>query len=384
MQQNPIPLPGFSRTEEKELKAVAKIGLSEEKELHSVCAPDKKYSAKALGLLFHIITTDAHISAESLSKFFKDGESSIGAGLKQLREAGLLELVVQRLPNGTFIKTTKVTSDGHALFASLLAQLTTTNSHFFELFYNHPAQFPVAIGTFLPPEHQRNYSVVTPDGFGATYANSEDERPGEQEIIKRKNEQDRLEWKLKQEKNSRAQFKARSSKPNKETWTPTDMSFEFADRIQEYWHIEPWRVTKTRFRQILADYRRRFNTNGQIEFVMMNWFFESEEISKFTDANYLMMRFFYRYSRLLTFVESRGYLKSENEAIEDFKKELEKSQASWGWLDSALDESEISAENEALIAQYQYLKQQRELDFATGIITKEELELALGKIGLDS
>jgi hypothetical protein len=162
------------------------------------------------------------------------------------------------------------------------------------------------------------------------------------------------------------------------------MSFEFADRIQEYWHIEPWRVTKTRFRQILADYRRRFNTNGQIEFVMMNWFFESEEISKFTDANYLMMRFFYRYSRLLTFVESRGYLKSENEAIEDFKKELEESRASWGWLDSALDESEISVKNEALIAQYQYLKQQRELDFATGIITKEELELELGKIGLDS
>jgi hypothetical protein len=384
MQQNLTPLPGFSREEQMELEAVAEIGFSEENELHSKYTFDENYSAKALGILFHVITTDAHISAESLSKYFKDGESSIGAGLKQLRDAGLLELVVQRMPNGTFIKTTKVTSDGHALFASLLAKLNTTNSHFFELFYNHPAQFPVAIGTFLPPEHQRNYSVVTPDGFGATYANSENERPSEQEIIKRKNEKDRLEWKLKQEKKSRAQFKARSSKPNKETWTPTDMSFEFADRIQEYWHIEPWRVTKTRFRQILADYRRKFNTNGRIEFIMMNYFFESEEISKFTDANYIMMRFFYRYSRLLAFVESRGYLKSENEAIEDFEKELEKSQKSWEWLDSALSESEFSAENESLIAQNQYLKKQRELDFATGIITKEELELELGKIGPDS
>jgi hypothetical protein len=225
---------------------------------------------------------------------------------------------------------------------------------------------------------------VTPDGFGAVHANPEDERPSEQEMIKRKNEQDRLEWKLKQEKKSRAQFKARSSKPNKETWTPTDMSFEFADRIQEFWHIEPWRVTKTRFRQILADYRRKFDTNGRIEFVMMDRFFESEEISKFTDANHLMMRFFYRYSKLLTFVESRGYLKSENEAIEDFKKELEMAQASWGWLDSTLEESEISRENEGLIAQNQYLKQQRELDFATGIITREELELELRKIGPDS
>jgi hypothetical protein len=384
MQQNLTPLPGFSREEQMELEAVAEIGFSEENELHSKYTFDENYSAKALGILFHVITTDAHISAESLSKYFKDGESSIGAGLKQLRDAGLLELVVQRMPNGTFIKTTKVTSDGHALFASLLAKLSTTNSHFFELFYNHPAQFPVAIGTFLPPEHQRNYSVVTPDGFGATYANSENERPSEQEIIKRKNEKDRLEWKLKQEKKGRAQFKARSSKPNKETWTPTDMSFEFADRIQEYWHIEPWRVTKTRFRQILADYRRKFNTNGRIEFIMMNYFFESEEISKFTDANYIMMRFFYRYSRLLTFVESRGYLKSENEAIEDFKKELEKSQKSWEWLDSALSESEFSAENESLLAQNQYLKKQRELDFATGIITKEELELELGKISPDS
>ena len=384
MQENLTPLPGFSREEQMELEAVAEIGFSEENELHSKYTFNENYSAKALGILFHVITTDAHISAESLSKYFKDGESSIGAGLKQLRDAGLLELVVQRMPNGTFIKTTKVTNDGHALFASLLAKLNTTNSHFFELFYNHPAQFPVAIGTFLPPEHQRNYSVVTPDGFGATYANSENERPSEQEIIKRKNEKDRLEWKLKQEKKSRAQFKARSSKPNKETWTPTDMSFEFADRIQEYWHIEPWRVTKTRFRQILADYRRKFNTNGRIEFIMMNYFFESEEISKFTDANYIMMRFFYRYSRLLAFVESRGYLKSENEAIEDFEKELEKSQKSWEWLDSALSESEFSAENESLIAQNQYLKKQRELDFATGIITKEELELELGKIGPDS
>lgn len=384
MQQKSISLPSFSHAEEKELEAVAKIGSREEKELHSVPTPDKKYSAKALGMLFHIITADSHISAESLSKFLKDGESSIGAGLRQLRDAGLLELVVQRLPNGTFIKTTKVTSDGHTLFASLLAQLDTTNSHFFALFYNHPAQFPVAIGTFLPPEHQRHYSVVTPDGFGATYANPENESLDEQKVIKWRNEQRRLEWKLKQEKKSRAQFKARSSKPNKETWTPTDMSFEFADRIQEYWHIEPWRVTKTRFRQILADYRRKFNTNGRIEFVMMNYFFESEEISKFTDANHLMMRFFYRFSSLLTFVESRGYLKTEAEAIEDFTKELQKSQKSWDWVESELEESEISQERERLNAHYRYLKHQRELDFATGIITQEELELELRKLDPDS
>ena len=52
----------------------------------------KDISAKSIGLMFFIISTDASISAEALATTLLEGESAIATGLKELRNLGLLEL----------------------------------------------------------------------------------------------------------------------------------------------------------------------------------------------------------------------------------------------------------------------------------------------------
>ena len=170
-------------------------------------------------------------------------------------------------------------------------------------------------------------------------ANADAKRGLEQDIQKRQeafrsaeqayapllsSEEEKAKWAETSEKKHRAQFKARSLKPDKKTWTPTDISFEFSDRVNSFWHIPPWRVTQTRFRMILADMRRRHDTNGFIEYSMIDIFFETEPILEFKNADYVMMRFFYRFPMLLSNVRERGLDLNELERIQAKVREEER------------------------------------------------------------
>ena len=146
-------------------------------------------------------------------------------------------------------------------------------------------------------------SVVDPSGYEGPTAEELRLKALETEEEKRealtKIEKEKELWVAKEQSKRKAQFKARSLKPDKRTWTPTDISFEFGDRVNEIWQIPPWRVTQTRFRMILADKRRRHDTNGLIECAMIDVFFEKGENFAQKDGDYIMMRFFYFFRSLL-------------------------------------------------------------------------------------
>ncbi len=349
----------------------------------------KDISAKSIGLMFFIISTDASISAEALATTLLEGESAIATGLKELRNLGFLELENIRNREGTFTKHTKVTPSGYAFFAQAIAQIGPYNSHFAQLFYNPSIPSGSSVGKFIPRSNEEPRNIISPDGYLApTRADNElrkqEESEEEQLHALNKLKRDREEWVAKKKKVQRAQFKARAEKPNKATWTPTDMSFEFADRIENYWNIEPWRVTKTRFRMILADMRKRHNTNGLIEVAMMDVFFEQEDLSKFQDANFVMMRFFYRFGELRQYVISRDLALTESELAEKLAREREAVERAREKLRNQLASDEVKdpvvTDNRK---KYNYYKQQRELDFSVGIITAEELASSLAALDLE-
>ena len=306
----------------------------------------KDISAKSIGLLFFIISTDTSISAEGLATTLLEGEAAIATGLKELRNLGFLELENIRSKEGTFTKQTKVTPSGYAFFAQAIAQIGPYNSHFAQLFYNPAIPLGSSVGKFIPRSNEEPLNIITREGYLApTRAENEllkrEESEEEQRQALKKLEKDREEWVAKKKKGQRAQFKARSKKPDKATWTPTDISFEFADRIENYWNIEPWKVTKTRFRMILADMRRRHNTNGLIECVMMDVFFEQENMSEFHDANFVMMRFFHRYGQLYQYVISRDLALTEAEVAEKIERRREVAQRSWQKFQLIFGDSEV-------------------------------------------
>jgi hypothetical protein len=336
-------------------------------------------SARALGLFFFIITTNSHISAENLSSLLKEGESAIATSLKELRSLGYLELVNMRSANGTFSKVTKVTAKGYMFFSNSFKSLNTHNAHFINLFWKLPENQTPQISRFIPNENPSDYPVLDSQGFdgaGQSRLRLEENQRIEEETLYAKNKlaKDKQDWETKNKKKRKAQFLQRSLKPDRTTWTHTDVSFEFSDRIQSYWNIAPWTVTHTRFRHTLADLRRRHSSNGELECLMMDRFFETEKVSHFTDANFLMARFFYRFPELLSYVKSRNYDLSEEE-IEVIKNRALRSQF---WLDVEVVISKEDLEREA---KYRELCQQRKLDFAVGIISKEELAAALEKLG---
>lgn len=345
-------------------------------------------SAKTIGLMFFIISTDANISAEALAITLQEGEAAIATGLKELRNLGFLELENKRTKEGTFTKQTKVTPKGYEFFAQAIAQIGPYNSHFAQLFYNPAIPAGPSVGKFFPRPNEEHRNILTPEGHLAptraeTDLRKQEETEEEQRSALLKLEKDREEWLARQKKGQRAQFKQRSEKPNKITWTPTDVSFEFADRIQNFWNIEPWRVTKTRFRMILADMRRRHNTNGLIECAMMDVFFEQEDISKFQDANFVMMRFFYRFGQLCQYVISRDLALTDTELAEKLERERKVAELSREKRKKLLADSEV--EDPVVVnnrKNYAYYKQQRELDFSVEIITAEELATALAELDL--
>lgn len=346
-------------------------------------------SGKSIGLMFFIISTDVNISAQSLAATLQEGEAAIATGLKELRNLGFLELENIRSKEGTFTKQTKVTPKGYEFLAQAIGQINPYNSHFVQLFYNPGNPTGSSVGKFFPRSNEEPRNIITPEGYLAptraeTELRKQEETEAEQRHALRKLEKEREEWVAKQKKGQRAQFKARAEKPNKTTWTPTDVSFEFGDRIQNYWNIEPWRVTKTRFRHILADMRRRYNTNGLIECAMMDVFFAQENMSKFQDANFVMGRFFHRYGELCQFVISRDLALTDAEVAEKLEREREVAELSRQKRKSLLARSEVEdpmvAENRK---NYAYYKQQRELDFSAEIITAEEMASSLAALDLE-
>jgi hypothetical protein len=349
----------------------------------------KNISAKSIGLMFFIISTDVNISAQSLAATLQEGEAAIATGLKELRNLGFLELENIRSKEGTFTKQTRVTKRGYEFIAQAITQIGAYNSHFAQLFYNPAILTGSSVGKFIPRSNEEPRQIITPEGYLAptraeTELRKKEETEEEQRHALKILAKDREEWIAKQKKGQRAQFKARAEKPNKASWTPTDISFEFADKIEHYWNIEPWMVTKTRFRQILADMRRRHNTNGLIECAMMEVFFEQENMSKFTDANYVMMRFFYRYGELCQYVISRDLALTEAEVAEKFERQRKVSERSWQKFARLFACTEV--EDLAVVENrknHAYYKEQRELDFSAGTITAEELARALAALDLE-
>jgi hypothetical protein len=104
---------------------------------------------------------------------------------------------------------------------------------------------------------------------------------------------------------------------------------------------------------------------------MMDRFFESEPMDSHTDPNFVMKRFFYRYSELLAYVRRTHADWSEERTAAIRQKERQTAK----WMDSP--SGEISNDELAAEKQYRYLCEQRKMDHAVGLLTLSELEESL-------
>ena len=262
-------------------------------------------SAKALGLLFGIVTSGSNPSAECLAQLFKEGERSIQTGLKELRALGLLVTKRIQTAEGYWVTNSKVTALGFKLLQENLESIEYGGDTWVGLMWPDNELLSKAANWFHRPlggslaalNHNGLMTSTNEEYFNLTPEEVEANnlRIKERELKAIKKFREREEYKL------TSRMQRRNLKKQKD-WTATDSSFEFADRIFKIWHIAPWEVTKSKFTPALSEARIKHETNGEIEYLMMELFFEQtrivELISNLTDANSIWRLFINHFGRL--------------------------------------------------------------------------------------
>lgn len=252
-------------------------------------------SAKALGVLFIGASGKVPITAHDMAKHFKCGRESMRTALVELRQMGFIETKTAHI-DGRFVTYTVVTESGYkSLETELLSILALQNSN------NSVIANSLICKPGTPTESVEEFETVKIEvgSMGYEFFDKTSSMDKDEELKERKKAQ--AKKKAEYEEGKEAKRKARLSRhevPQNE-WTPTDIGYEFADRIFKIWHIKPWSVTNSRFIPAIGEMRKKHNTDGAIEVRVMDLFFESISFEKYDDAEKLWRLFIYRFPNYL-------------------------------------------------------------------------------------
>jgi hypothetical protein len=265
-------------------------------------------TARALGVYVYLQTTGAHISAESLSSIFPEGREAMSTSLRELRELGLIETKKARVNGRIMTVSQLVESDNWAPETRLLSQQSQLNSNKSLIAYSFNSK---------PNSEQSSREV------NVEYFESEDERLEAQRKWREKKHAEKMEI----HESRRQEKMLRRNPANASGWSPTDSAFEFAEQMHNLWHIQPWQVTRSRFRYALADKRKEYNTDGALELQMMALFFSQiKHDTKLSDPEIVWKKFILQFHNLLTEVQRSMVTPEKMEAIK------EKSTRSLDWM----------------------------------------------------
>ena len=262
-------------------------------------------SAKAYGILMAIVQHNLNISAESLSEHFSEGRRSMLSGLKELRDKGYLETRNQRIGN-RLIKMSTITEKAEHLFFGVNSQFvksqnrTSVTSN--EQIKQNKTYSTVINKNMVPTKSEvdldnEEFEVISMSGWGDIFSptSAGDDYEQEKKLAKEKRDQ---KFKDDKQKLSKSRAGRRSTKPKAE-WSVRDVCYEFADRIESHWNIQPWKVTHSKFAGALGGTRNRLGTNGEVEIAAMDIFFSQITISEYKDAEVLWRLFISRLPGLL-------------------------------------------------------------------------------------
>jgi hypothetical protein len=262
-------------------------------------------TARALGVYVYLQATGANISAESLSRTFPEGRKVFLSALKELRDIGLIE-TKRAVINGKYVTYSQL-ADGSPK-TELLSQQSQQNSY----------KSLIAYSFISKPNSERSSREVNVE-----YFESEDERLEAQRKWREKKHAEKMEI----HESRRQEKMLRRNPANASGWSPTDSAFEFAEQMHNLWHIQPWQVTRSRFRYALADKRKEYNTDGALELQMMALFFSQiKHDTKLSDPEIVWKKFILQFHNLLTEVQRSMVTPEKMEAIK------EKSTRSLDWM----------------------------------------------------
>ena len=268
----------------------------------------------------YLLTERPQISAESLSKVCSEGEKAIRASLRELRELGLIETKKVRI-NGRIMTVSNVVDayywtaeTGALLQHTPLNSLLSTNS----LFSKKQTEY---IGG--PDETYQEYDLkigASVDDFPASYDPEDIEKARQRARDAKHREKEEVKA-----KKNEIRMQKRSGDPA--NWSITDTAFEFANRMHELWHVKPWAVTTSRFRIALAKAQSEHGTNGTLEKIMIDLYFQQiKHDTAINDPEHIWKRFIQQFAGLK--IQAERLMVTP----EDIETEKVKAEKSWDWV----------------------------------------------------
>ena len=220
-------------------------------------------SARALGVYLYLQTTEATISAESLSKVFSEGREAIGTALAELKGYNMISSTKERIGNRIITVNRLVAPD---LWAPETRRLILQNKLYSNLILNNNTFISNKIGF---GEAKRGEEAMNDEWHSLGQI---DQDPEEMAELKRR-EKERRDREYRETRNAKAE-KRMASHINRapEDWSIDNAVFEFASRMVR-WDITPWEGSRAVFKTAYAKARREYGTNGVIEAKMMEIFF---------------------------------------------------------------------------------------------------------------
>jgi len=262
-------------------------------------------TARALGVYVYLKASGAHISSENLSSIFPEGRKAMMTALRELREAGLI-VTSRQLVNGKFVTQSYLNGSPEK---ELLLQQNMQNSNKSLLAYSFNSK----------PNSERS----SREGI-LEYYETEEERLE----AKRKHDQRKHEEKMEAYEARRQDRMVKRDRANAAGWSSTDSAFEFAEQMHNLWHIQPWEVTRSRFRYALDAKRKEYNTDGTVEAVMMELYFSKlKHDTKISDPEKVWKMFIVQFSNLLT--EAQRVMVTPEDVIA----EKDKGKHTLDWMD---------------------------------------------------
>jgi hypothetical protein len=268
----------------------------------------------------YLLMARPQISAESLSGAFSEGEAAITTCLRELREAGLIVTRKEHINGHIMTVSHVVDPDSWTPETAVLIQPTPLNSLLStnSLFSKKQTEY---LGG--PEESYQEYDLkigASVDDFPASYDPEDIEKARQRAREAKYREKEEVKA-----KKNEIRMQKRSGDPA--NWSVTDTAFEFANRMHELWHVKPWSVTTSRFRIALANAQSDHGTNGTIEKIMIDLYFQQiKHDTSINDPEHIWKRF----------IQQFGGLKIQAERLmvtpEDIETEKVKAEKSWDWV----------------------------------------------------
>ena len=275
-------------------------------------------TARAIGVLEELALNPDHGAARGLSTVLGEGRDAIQTAINELRDLGYVETISY----GRGLKVLRVSSTGFQFLESRTSiLLSRLNSNINIYAYLADKQERVLDGVEYKNKIELNI------GGEVSFLGQMDSDPNEvAERVRKDREKRQAEYLANKNKIASERITAKQSKTPFD-WTPTDVSYEFASRVQSLWHVKPWSVAKTRFKIALTNARKEHGTNGEIENKMMDlYFMQISHETHLIEPEIIWKRFIMQFSNLSVEAKRSMVTKEQIEIIE------EESQSGREWL----------------------------------------------------